>query len=83
MSLMSIIPGGSLTAIGIAIAGAIGVLWRVFVAGKKSERTKRQKAVIKSQSDQLEMHRDATKHERDVSKMTDDELEKEAAKWDR
>lgn len=83
MSLTSLIPGGNLTVILTAVAGAIGILWRVFVAGKKSERTKQQKAVIKSQGEQLEMHREATKHEREVSKMTDSELKQEAAKWPR
>lgn len=39
-ALLSLIPGGTLTAIVAAVVAVLGVIWRAFVAGKKSEQAK-------------------------------------------
>ena len=37
-ALLNLIPGGSLTAIGVGILAALGIVWRIFAKGQTSGR---------------------------------------------
>lgn len=85
--MLDLIPGGSLTAVGAAVVLVLGAVWRIFAAGKSSERNAnraaRAEAKAAAAEERLEMHREATDVERKARDLTDEEARKEARTWSR
>ena len=50
-ALLSLIPGGSLTAIAAAVVAALLGAWRIYAAGKKSQRAKEDEARLRAIQD--------------------------------
>lgn len=53
-ALLSLIPGGSLTAIGAAVVAALFGVWRIYAAGKKSGRNEAKAKEADSYEDYLQ-----------------------------
>lgn len=82
-ALLSLVPGGGLTAAGGALVALLLAAWRIFAAGKAVERGKTAQRDLKAANDQLEMHREAGAVEREARNLSDEEARRKAAKWSR
>lgn len=68
------------------LAGAIAAIlagWKLRQSGIDAERARRTEEKLAIAEDRLEMDREATTIERQVSAMSDDEARKEAMRWSR
>lgn len=54
-ALLSLIPGGTVTAVLAAVAGVLFAIWRAFSAGKTSERAKRSEERLEAVKDKKEI----------------------------
>lgn len=82
-ALLSLLPGGWLTAAGGALAVLAAALWRAVTLGRSIERARTAKRDLEAKEEELEMHRDATEIERRSRDLTDEDARKEALKWSR
>lgn len=57
--ILSIIPGGSLTAIGAALAATVVGIWRIYAAGRKAERNELKAKEAENRAKNLGRIRDA------------------------
>ena len=82
-ALLSLVPGGWLTAAGGALAVLAAALWRAVTLGRSIERARTAMRDLEAKEEELEMHRDATQIERRSRDLADEDARKEALKWSR
>lgn len=82
-ALLSLVPGGWLTAAGGALAVLAAALWRAVTLGRSIERARTAMRDLEAKEEELEMHRDATEIERRSRDLADEDARKEALKWSR
>ena len=57
--------------------------WRIFAAGKTSQKAKELESDLQAAEDRLEMDREATEAEKQATALSDEEARKEAERWAR
>ena len=82
-ALLSLVPGNAFTLIGGALAAALALAWRIFAAGRATERSRQADKDRQAMEEQLEMHREADAFERSMRDLADEEARREALKWSR
>lgn len=82
-ALLSLLPGGWLTAAGGVLAVFAAAIWRAVTLGRSIERAKTTKRELEAKEEQLEMHREASDVERQARDLTHEEARREAQRWAR
>ena len=72
-----------LAAAGAGIAALVAAYLKISSDATAKERAKTAQRTIAAKDEQLEMHREATKAERDAAALSDEQARKEAMKWAR
>lgn len=80
-AILNFLPGGWLAGGGAIALAVLAIIWRVFSAGRSAERGKQAERGIRAMEERLEMHREATEHERRARDLTDEQARKEAMRW--
>lgn len=73
-ALFSLLPGGSLTAVAVAVGVVLVALWKAFSAGKTSERLEQSQA-------EIEAHDIAAEIQNDIGALTPEQRRERLRKW--